>query len=88
MATSHQSAAGRRLKGKPKTVTIGGKGGQKPITFQKGGLHRSLGVPQGQKIPASKMSAAASGSYGPKAQKQANFAQGLLAKGRRTARNK
>ena len=59
--------------------------GKKPVTFQKGGLHRSLGVPQGQKIPASKMAAAKKGSYGPKAQKQANFAAGMLAAGRKTA---
>jgi hypothetical protein len=55
------------------------------VSFQKGGLHRSLGVPQGQKIPASKMAAAKAGRYGPKAQKQANFAMGMLAAGRRTA---
>jgi len=65
-------------------VTISG-GGKKPITFHKGGLHESLGVPQGQTIPASKMAAAKAGRYGPKAQKQANFAQGMLASGRRTA---
>ena len=50
--------------GKGKTTISGGKKGQKPVTFQKGGLHRSLGVPQGQKIPASKMAAAKAGSYG------------------------
>jgi hypothetical protein len=68
-----------------KTVTISGSGGQKPVTFQKGGLHRSLGVPQGEKIPASKMAAAKAGRYGPLAQKRANFATGMLAAGRRTA---
>ena len=47
--------------GKGKTTISGGKKGQKPVTFQKGGLHRSLGVPQGQKIPASKMAAAKAG---------------------------
>ena len=61
------------------------KKGQKKVTFQKGGLHKSLGVPQGKDIPASKMAAAKKGDYGPKAQKQANMATGMLAKGRRTA---
>lgn len=54
-------------------------------TFKKGALHAELGVPQGQKIPASKMSAAKSGAYGPLAKKRANFATGMLAAGRRTA---
>lgn len=53
------------------------KKGQKPITFNRGGLHRSVGVPQGQKIPASKLAAAARGDYGPKAKKQAALAKGL-----------
>jgi len=64
-----------------KKVTISGGGGQKPVTFRKGGLHRSLGVPMGQDIPAGKMAAAKSGSYGPLAKKQANFATGMLAAG-------
>lgn len=60
------------------TTTIGpSKPGQKAIKFRKGGLHQSLGVPQGTKIPSSKMAAAKSGSYGPKAEKQANFASAL-----------
>ena len=59
--------------------------GKKPITFQKGGLHQSLGVPAGQNIPAAKMAAAAAGKFGPKAKAQANLAQGMLAKGRKTA---
>lgn len=66
-------------------ATIGGGKGKKPVTFQKGGLHESLGVPQGQKIPADKMAAAKSGKYGSAAQKQANFASGMLAAGRKTA---
>ena len=69
---------------KPKTVTIRKKG-KKPITFEEGGLHRSLGVPMDKKIPAGKMHAAMAGDYGPKAKKQAMMAQGPLAKGRRTA---
>ncbi len=30
-----------------KTTTIKGGAGTKPVTFKKGGLHQSLGVPQG-----------------------------------------
>jgi hypothetical protein len=59
--------------------------GKKPISFTKGGLHRSVGVPQGQPIPAAKMAAAKAGKFGPLAQKQANMAAGLLAAGRKTA---
>lgn len=59
--------------------------GKTPVTFEKGGLHRSLGVPQGQKIPAAKMAAAKAGKFGPKAKKQAAFAAGMLAAGRKTA---
>jgi hypothetical protein len=59
--------------------------GKVPVTFAKGGLHRSVSVPQGQKIPAAKMAAAKRGDYGPQAQKQANFAAGMLAAGRKTA---
>lgn len=59
--------------------------GKKPVTFSKGGLHRSTNTPLGQKIPASKMAAAKAGRYGSKAKKQANMATGMLAKGRRTA---
>jgi hypothetical protein len=65
--------------------TISGGAGKKPVTFQKGGLHSSVGVPQGQKIPAAKMAAAKAGKFGPKAVKQANFAAGMLAAGRKTA---
>jgi hypothetical protein len=65
-------------------TTIKAKG-KKPVSFQPGGLHQSLGVPQGQTIPAGKMAAAKAGKFGPKAQAQANLATGLLAKGRKTA---
>lgn len=65
-------------------VTMRAKG-KKPVTFQKGGLHRSTGTPMGQKIPASKVAAAKAGRYGARAKKQANMATGMLAKGRRTA---
>lgn len=42
-----------------------------------GALHRDLGVPQGQNIPASKVAAAASGSMGPKVAQRARFAETL-----------
>jgi hypothetical protein len=69
---------------KSKTQTIKSPG-KAPVSFRKGGLHESLGVPQGQKIPAAKMAAAKAGKYGPKAKQQANFAQGMLKAGRQTA---
>lgn len=69
-----------------KTVTIKPtKKGQKPIKFKSGGLHKSTGTPQGEKIPRSKIRAAKAGRYGPKAKKQANLAEGALKKGRQTA---
>jgi len=68
-----------------KKVTIKGGKGQKPVTFERGALHRQLGVPQGQKIPEAKMQAAKSGRLGSLAKKRANFATGMLAAGRRTA---
>lgn len=61
------------------------KSGKKPVSFKKGGLHASTHTPKGQKIPDSKMSAALHGKYGPKAKKQAVFAEGMLKKGRKTA---
>lgn len=62
------------------------KKGQKTIRFKAGGLHRSLKVPAGKKIPASKMAAARAGRYGPKAKKQALFARNVLTGGRRRRR--
>jgi hypothetical protein len=70
---------------KPGKTVIKGKAGAKPVSFQPGGLHKSLGVPAGQKIPAAKMAAAKAGKMDPTAKKQANLASGLLAKGRKTA---
>ena len=73
---------------KTKTVTIGpSKKGRKAVTFQKGGLHRSTNTPMGEKIPPVKMAAAKAGRYGPKAKKQASFATGMLAAGRRTRKS-
>ena len=60
--------------------------GKKPLTFQKGALHRDLGVPEGEPIPVEKREAALAGQYGPLAKKRANFAfRGALAAGRKTA---
>ena len=42
-----------------------------------GALHRQLGVPQGQKIPAKKMAAARAGKEGPLAKKRASLAKTL-----------
>ncbi len=59
-----------------KTMIKTGKG--KPdISFKPGGLHESLGVPQGEPIPSDLMAAALAGKHGPKAQKQANLAKTL-----------
>lgn len=69
-----------------KTVTIK-KPGKKPLTFKKGGLHKSLNVPEGKPIPPGKKKAALKGEYGTKAKKQATFAfKGALKKGRSTAK--
>lgn len=83
MAAKGNAAAAK----KPATgkTTIKGAKGEAPVSFQKGGLHQSLGVPQGQTIPPGKMAAAARGEYGPKAKAQAALAQGMLARGRQTA---
>jgi len=55
----------------------GGKSsGKKPIKIKPskvGSLHTALGVPQGQKIPAGKLSAAKN-SKSPSLRKKANFA--------------
>jgi hypothetical protein len=42
-----------------------------------GALHRDLGVPQGQKIPAKKLSAARSGKMGATVERRANLAKTL-----------
>ncbi len=80
MAAAKKTAGG----GAPARTTIKSPG-KKPVTFQPGGLHQSLGVPQGQAIPAGKMAAAKRGEFGPKAKAQANIATGMLAAGRKTA---
>lgn len=42
-----------------------------------GSLHKQLGVPQGEKIPASKLAAAAAGKHGALAEKRAHLAETL-----------
>ena len=64
------------------------KKGKKPITFKPGALHAQLGVPQGEKIPASKMAAARSGELGPLAEKRANFAKNVLTGGKKKKKSK
>ena len=55
------------------------KGGKfiQGMHLKKGALHRELGVPEGEKIPEAKLSAAASGRYGKLAEKRAHTAQTL-----------
>ena len=59
--------------------------GQEPITFRKGGLHRSTGTPAGEPISAKTHAAAASGKLGALAEKQERFRRNVLTgpKGRR-----
>lgn len=54
------------------------KQGQKPITFEKGALHKQLGVGEDKKIPEEKMEAARGGEYGELAKKRADFAKNVL----------
>jgi hypothetical protein len=70
------------MAGKKKTIKAPGKA---PISFEPGGLHKSVGAPEGQPIPAATMAAAKAGKFGPKAAKQASMATGLLAAGQKTA---
>lgn len=65
-----------------KVKVIKGKDGKKPIKFKEGGLHESTHTPKGEKIPASKVSAAMSGSLGAKAKKQALFMRNVLTGGK------
>lgn len=64
------------------------KKGQKKITFQKGGLHQSLGVPSGVPIPRGEFKAALSGKRGVKAQKQAQFKKNLLTGSKKKRKSK
>jgi hypothetical protein len=60
--------------------------GKKPISFKPGGLHQSLGVPQGKPIPPGKMRDALAGNAGPKARAQAEFAKNVLTGPKKTTR--
>lgn len=93
MATTRKTPA-PKPPGRAKAASGGAKPGQKQtiqakgkpaVTFKAGGLHESVGVPQGEKIPAAKIAAAKRGDYGPKAARQASLAAGMLAAGRKTA---
>jgi hypothetical protein len=69
----------KKSSAKPKTETLKPtKAGEKPITFHPGKLHKHLGVPEGQKIPADKMAAALRGDYGEAARKEAQFKKNVL----------
>jgi hypothetical protein len=63
-------------------ATIPGQGGKPAISFSEGGEHASTGTPAGQPISAANHAAAASGSLGPKAEKQENFFRNVLKGGR------
>ena len=65
-----------------KTETIPAKDGHKAIKFKKGALHAMLGVPQGDKIPTSKMDGALDGKDGALAKKRALFAKNILRGGK------
>ena len=84
-----KTARAKKMPGK--TVRAGGiqmlrAAGKKPISFEKGALHRALGVPEDETIPAAKKQAALAGKYGPAVKKMAVLAfKGALAKGRQTA---
>lgn len=75
MAGIASQARSRRSKG-PISRIVNSPG------FDKGGLHRSTGTPQGQNIPESKVQAALAGRYGKKAQAQARFYVNVLRKHR------
>lgn len=55
--------------------------------LKKGALHRQLNVPEGEKIPASKMAAARAGKYGTLAKKRAATA-GTLSKLRKKKKHR
>ena len=62
-------------KGKVQTVSLGKKGSFK---VHKGALHRALGVPEGQKLGASRINKALHSSS-PSIQRMARSAKGLTA---------
>ena len=66
--------ADKEYGGKSPLRTGYAKGGKMKIKVKKGALHEALGVPQGEKIPKSKI-AAAKNSSSPLMRKRATFAQ-------------
>lgn len=62
---------------KMQRVNLGKKGG---FSIHKGALHRALGIPEGQRIPAARL-AAASRSKNPHIRRMAASAKGLKAMG-------
>lgn len=74
-----------KKKSKKKVTMKPTKKGQKPVTFERGGLHETTNTPPDERIPQSKITAALAGKYGPKGKKQAVMAEGMLKKGRKTA---
>ncbi len=54
------------------------KKGEKPIKFEKGGEHKSLGVKKGKDIPEKKKEEAKEGKFGKKAEKQEIFRENVL----------
>ena len=67
---------GRKYPNRYETVSLDGE----KVRYVKGGLHKTTGTPEGEKIPKSKWRAALSGSYGPKGQAQARLGLGLMGK--------
>lgn len=64
---------------KKRTVTMHPtKKGQKPISFNEGGLHASTGTASNKKISSSKHLEAKEGKLGPKAKKQEEFYENVL----------
>jgi len=62
---NYQSNLGDRVKKKGKKTN-----------FQKGGLHRKTGTPEGEPIPEDKREAAKAGMFGKKAQLAEKFSKG------------
>jgi len=69
---------GHKIKTGMKKTIEPQKKGQKPISFKQGGLHKTLGVKAGEKIPQAKFNAALAGKEGKAAKKKALFAKDVL----------
>jgi hypothetical protein len=75
MSASSVLGGAKPRKAKTKTVKLGKK---KSFKIRPGFLHRKLGIPEGTKIPASRLQAAL-GSPDPETMKAARSAKGLIA---------